>query len=297
MQTSDLIARVWDITGENPTNPRWYTRTAVLELLNEGVLQFRAAVEDEWYSKQVALVASQQTYDFPTDHLRPIRIAYADETMEPKGTVAVLSGVDEKWQTTTGSTPYYWTTDGVDPGKFMVVPVPTSDSADSWTIDAESGLITSINDSDGDATFTPASEDGMVLTVDGATFTSENGIIVSFSSGGADELTVWGVQKPTTMVSDGDSIEIKEAFHMAPVYYACWRLYEHGKERHNSVLAGFYHKLWNQEVNKAVALAENPMPRMVNVIGGEQGTPDYLQVYSNTISGYSVKWPSRTAGE
>ena len=290
MQASDLLNRVWDIVGENPTSPRWYTKANVLEMLNEGILQFRAAVEDEWYTKNIPVTASTQTYDFPTGTLRPIRVAYQDQTMEPRGTVAVLTGQDEKWQVTTSGTPFYWTTDGVSQGHFMISPIPTSSSTEDWSIDGDSGLITSINDTDGDATFTPASENGRVLTVGGATFTIENGIIVSFTSGSADELTIWGVQKPTAMVSDGDAVQIKEKFYMAPVYYACWRFYEHGKERHNSVLAGYYKKLWEQEVLAAMDLKDNPMPRMVNVIGYAPREPGYAQRYSNTIDTYTVRW-------
>lgn len=295
----DLLVAVWHVVGDRVDNPRFYPRLELVTLLNEGALQFRVEVEDEWYTREIPVAAGVQTYTFPEDHLRAQRLAYADETMEARGSVGALTGEDENWQTSRSPSLIYWSSDAVNWNQFRVIGIPTQSSPDYWVWSQDLGTIVRFQNPT-DFTFTGGvggnPDRGIVWYMEDSTFFEDRGVIVGLEEIGAAVITVWGTLKPQLMSGDGDEVPIKPAYWMAPAYYALGRLYEHGRDRHNAVLAGLYKGMWQEMIDQAKALSEEPMPRMVNVIGAAgQG---YRQVarFANTIGGGvgDVRWPLGT---
>jgi hypothetical protein len=262
----DILSRVYHVLGDDIATPRWFTRTRLVALANRGCLEFRSAIEDEWYSQDTALQANVDTYSYRAGNLRAQRIAYAGVTLEPRGVVGVFTGQDDRWQSHTGAAPAYWSSDALPHDQFRVVPAPSVASTESWTFTSESGDITVTSDASGAYSF--SSESGVVLAVFGFSPDSEDGTIISLASDGADVLTVWGTLAPTDMVADGDEVPIKGAFELALVWYTLWRTYEEETDHHNRELAGLYKKFWDLEIEQAKELSENPFPRMVNIIAG-----------------------------
>jgi len=262
----DILSRVYHVLGDDIVSPRWFQRTRLVALANQACLEFRAAVEDEWYSQDIALVANVDTYSYRSDNVRAQRIAYADVTLEPRGVVGVFTGQDDRWQSHTGAAPAYWSSDALPHDQFRVVPTPSVASTESWAFTAENGDIVVTSDVSGAYSFT--SESGVVLAVFGFSPDSEDGAIVAIGAAGADVLTVWGTVAPTAMVADGDEVAIKGAFELAIVWYVLWRTYEEETDHHNRELAGLYKKFWDLELEQATELTNNPFPRMVNVIAG-----------------------------
>lgn len=283
MNLGGLLDRVYYILGDHRQTPRWFERQRIVDLLNQACLKFRAAVEDEWYTADQDITSGTDTYSYLDGHLRTQRIAYKDETLTPRGVLGVLSGQDERWQSHTGAEPLYWTSDGLPHNQYRVIPVPSTTSAQSWSFSQEFGDIVVTSDSSGAYAF--SQEYGAVLALSGFSATDERGVITSVSEQGADVLTVWGTVSSPSMASDGDAVPIKQAYANAAVWYACWQIYEEETDHHNGVLAGFYKKLWEQDLESAKNLAEVPFPRMVNTIGpSRHGAPGFCIRPSDTIS-------------
>jgi len=265
MILGELLDRCYAILGDSRENPRWFERASLVKLLNNATTRFRGEVEDEWYSKEIPTVASQAVYDFPAGHLKPKRIAYGALTLEPMASIGALAGRSEAWDTLVSETPTGWTSDGLPYNEFRLLPIPTLTSATYVALDLEYGTIVDLTVGGIAAGFDY--EYGILLNSGTELTDSEHGVLVDLTIPGGDTVTVWGVPTPPAMESDDDMVPIKQAFYLALVWYACWQTYEQGKERHNSVLAGFYKTLWDRVIARAQALSDNPFPRMVNVMG------------------------------
>ena len=286
-----LLTRAYLILGDDMVTPRWFTRTRLVDLLNRACLEFRAEVEDEWVAYDQALTAATDTYTFRSDHLRTQRIAYSDLTLEPIGTVGVITSRDERWQSHDGAEPRAWSSDALPHDQYRLIPTPSVSSADQYTFSGEYGDMVDLSDVSGAYTF--ASEYGLVLEVPGFTNVDEYGAIISFSTSGSDLVTVWATGAPGTMTGDGDVVPIKSAFANAPVWYALWRVYEEEGDHHNRELAGLYRKMWRMDVDRAKELAEIPLPRIPNVINPSGGGGGGRAIFrpSDTVGGsYTVTW-------
>lgn len=293
MNLGDLLTRVYYILGDVRSNPKFFLRERVVDLLNEGCRQFRRSVEDEWYRQDIPLVAGQHTYTFPDINVRAQRIAFKDYTMRPR-TVQDIVGIDAKWETRTGPNPLDWTTQGLPHNQFRVYPTPTITSTAGISQSGEYGAITSWNDG---AYATFSSEYGGITQIVGEPqFNSEYGAITTISQTEVAGLTVWGVVKAATMEGDADEVPLKTIWWKAPLAYCLWQLYEGDGEQHNRVLAGVYKDRFNATVSNAQDRVSSPLPFLVFKLGqrvGRSSSRSFLPFAPETGSGQSIGWPRK----
>lgn len=264
MTLGELISRICDVLSIETTNYRTYSRQAIVDHVNRGIMIFRQEVEDVWYRTNVPLVANQSIYNFPTQNVRAQRIAYNDSTMEPD-TILGLQAIDAKWETTPGSEPFIWSSDGLPHTQFRVYPKPTVSSGDTFGFSAELGVVVRWQTGGADATF--SQETGIVVDVTDSTFDSELGEVQFVSSPGLAQLEVWGTAKPGTLSGDGDLVPVKCGYELAPAWYALWQTYLEEAEHHDSQLAAFYQGMWNDLLARAKERQAAPLPNQVHVLG------------------------------
>jgi hypothetical protein len=291
MEYSDLVQRFYDITGDDPSlSGRNFPRTRVNTLMNEGALRFRMMVEDKWARTEEATVASQGVYNFPDNALMLIRVAFDRETLEARSILSIVAE-DAKWETRESTVPSSWTTDGLGHSQYRVWPTP-SVSGSTITFQADTAGPASAGDDDGifisteidkpvgspdTVTFTgspytpdpdPDEHVGVTATADTEwTILGDNGVVASYQAD--DVLTLWYIERPETFAANSDPIPLKNAYQLAPLYYALWKSYEEEGDHNNPILAELYKGKFAEISERGRRRAENPVPRMIHQLGGK----------------------------
>lgn len=273
LNLSDLKERFYDIVGDDKDAPRWFPWARVLELMNEGALVFRRNVEEIWARLQVKMVAGQAVYTVPSDSVRIRRIAFDDQTLEPK-TILGLAALDPEWDVRTGAEPEHWTSDGLAHNQFRLYPEPTVNSKIdiAYTTSPENsnsdyGILVKVAGSD---THTFTTDFGLLLKATDGVVTTDFGEFTKATAIGASDMSLWYVPRPATM-TEGADVPLRDQYQIAVLWYALWKTYEEESDHHNSVLAGLYRKFYLQAVGRGRMRAENPLPRMVHVRRGQAG--------------------------
>lgn len=304
MNLGALLSRVYHIAGDTKTSPRFYPRARVVKLAGDACLMFRQQIEDRYYRTDQAVTADVGVYTFPAGHLRTIRVAFEDETVEPS-TVQELQSLDDLWQTRKAPKPYRWTSQGQAHDEWRYYPMPSASTTDPVSFNQDTGVMTRYVDSVGAATFNQ--ETGIVVQISGFDVNPDAGEIAAFAQNNVVQSTVWGVQAPATLSGDEEEIPVKNGYQMAVVYYILWQLYEDEGDHHNAVLAGFYRQKMRERLERARALKDNPFPTEKHVLRGasaeswedETGRPASPWPTSVDLSAHggsanqSIGWPRR----
>lgn len=285
MNLGEVLERLYHRLGDVKANPKTFTRARLLELVNEGCLVFREQVEDEWYRADQDVTAAQAVYSFISDHIRAVRVAYDDRPLTPS-TVQELQSLDDLWQTRSAPTPRRWTSQGQAHDEFRLYPVPSVSTADTYAFTQGNGIVTRMVDPDGDAyTFNQAT--GIVTYIDDMNVDPATGVVVNQVPQGASQLTIWGVLRPRTLVGDEEDVPLKIGFHVAPIYYTCWQIYEEDGVNHNKILAGYYRQLFLGLVEEARTLRDDPLPFEKHVLRGAAA-----ELYEEITGRPPSPWPS-----
>ena len=265
MNLGQILSRIYHVVGDSSVSPRFFARARVIKLVNDGCLLFRQQIEDRFYRTDQAVVAAQAIYQFPAGHMRAVRVAFDDVTIEPS-TVQELQSLDDLWQTRSAPTPTKWTSQGQAHDEWRYYPVPASASFESAAFTQDTGVVTRFVDTAGAATFNQ--EQGIVVQISGFDVAPDVGEVAAFAQTGIGHTTVWGVQAPATLVGDNEEIPVKNGYQMAVCYYAIWQLYEEEGDHHNAILAGYYRQKMMERLQRARALKDNPLPTEKHVLRG-----------------------------
>jgi hypothetical protein len=304
MNLGALLSRVYHIAGDSKASPRFFPRARCVKLANDACLMFRQQIEDRYYRTDQAVTAAVGVYTFPAGHLRAIRVAFEDETVEPS-TVQELQSLDDLWQTRTSPKPYRWTSQGQAHDEWRFYPRPSSSTEFPVAFNQDTGVVTRYVDSAGAATFTQ--ETGIVVQITDINVSPDVGEVAAFNLTSTSQATIWGVQAPGALSGDGEEIPVKNGYQMAVCYYILWQLYEDEGDHHNAVLAGFYRMKMRERLERARALKDNPLPTEKHVLRGgsaeawenETGRPASPWPTSVDLSAHggsanqSIGWPRR----
>ena len=298
MTLGELLSRAYNVLGDDPIIPREFPRQSLVDLVNEGCVQFRRLVEDKWFRQDVPLVAAQAVYNFPSKNVRLIRLAYDDKTLYTT-TVQEMQAHDSRWETRTSSEPTRWTSDGQSHDEFLLYPIPLSGTPEAITFTTIAGLELggTMRWQDGsapdDATFVndigPADKDiGVPVLIAGAavgaiSFTSEFGIMVSAIQVGADVVTLWMVELPDAVSTDEEDLPVKDVYATAPLWYTLWHTHEEEGDHFSPPLADYYRSRFSDSVERARELSSNPLPFIVHKLGTQHPSHEI---------GSALPWPS-----
>ncbi len=284
MNLGQALDRVYHILGDSRSQPRFFPRARVVKLVNDGCLLFRQQIEDRWYKTDQAVVASQAVYQFPAGHMRAVRIAFEDTTIDPS-TVQELQSLDDLWQTRTSPKPHKWTSQGQAHDEWRYYPTPVASSTESIAFTQDTGTVTRYVDASGAATFNQAT--GIVVQISGFDVSPDTGEVTTFAQSGVGQTTIWGVQAPAVLSGDNEEIQVKNGFQMAVCYYALWNLYEEEGDHHNAILAGWYKQKMTERLERARALKDNPLPTEKHVLRGMTA-----EAYEDATGRPASPWPT-----
>ena len=90
-------------------------------------------------------------------------------------------------------------------------------------------------------------ERGISALVSGIGFTSTRGELTYVVTTQNSQITLWGSDRPITLVSDGQAIPIRRPWQIAILWYVLWQVYEQEGDHHNGVLAAYYTRRLNQD--------------------------------------------------
>ena len=141
MTLGNLLDRVYARLGDNKAFPKFFDRQVLVDRMNQGCIQFRAAVEDKWFREDIPVVSGTAIYNFPEKHVRCQRLAFEDVTVEPRDQLGLVAD-DPKWETTTASRPTAWTSSTVAWNKFRLYPKPSTTTANDLTFTSDFGVVT-----------------------------------------------------------------------------------------------------------------------------------------------------------
>jgi len=305
MTLGQLLDRYYAIVGDLRTNPKEFPRLRAVDLINEGLRQFRRSVEDEWYRQDLSAVSGTAEYQLPDQNVRVQRIAWDDSTMRPRLAQEIV-GIDARWQTRTGPNPFEWTTQGVPHNFFRCYPEPTVTTVEGITATGTLGAIVQWNDSGGAPnTFTAGvTGDGelgvVVRIVEEPAFVGELGSTQVLAQTNVKGFTIWGTKKTTDLVEDEDDVPIKNAWQKAPLWYALWHTYETSHDMYNGKLAAYYRNRWKRDVDRAQDRASTPLPWLVFKLGqrtsrvsGRSFLPFAPEGTFAGLGTQSIGWPKR----
>lgn len=266
MTLGQLLDRYYAITGDLRTNPKFFLRPRAVDLINEGLRQFRRVVEDEWYRYDLPAVSGTAEYQLPDLNVRVQRIAWDDFTMRPRMAQEMVA-LDAKWQARTGPNPFEWTTQGVPHNYFRCYPEPTTSTEQAVSQTGEQGAIVRWLDPTGTSE-TFVGEVGVVVRIlEEPPFVGEFGGAQIYAQTNTKGFTVWGTKKTVDLVEDEEDVPIKNAWQKAPLWYALWQTYESAHEQYNGPLASFYRNRFQRDVRRAKDRAATPLPWLVFKLG------------------------------
>jgi hypothetical protein len=317
-----LLDRAYDVLGDVRDGPRQFPADRLTDLVNEGVLTYRRWVEDKWFRTQQELTAGTAVYTFHDDNIRAWRIAYDDCTMRPT-TIQELESFDRQWLSRTHNRVTRWTSQGLPHNQYRVYPLPSTSSATPIVMQGDpnvagwseqNGVLGRWQDDGVDISFTADpnvvgwdANHGIVGQID--TFVFENkprefpssviGELAGPASDGVSVLSLWLVQKPQTISLDNEEIPLKNAYQIAPLYYALWHTYEEEGDHHNQVLSGMYRQLFMDQVTRGRELMSNPLPFQPHKLGeaadynSGPAMPFAHQGLDDTGATMNFGWPRR----
>jgi hypothetical protein len=283
MNLGDLLDRAFDILGDERADPEYFVRDDLVDLMNEGCMIFRREVEDEWYRQDVPAVAGTAIYDYPDVNVRGMRIAFDDVTMVPTS-VQQLQVIDSRWETRDSEHPRRFTSQGLPHNQWRAYPYPnnSTDGQITWNGGNDGianrvveGAVTATPVADPLSAFDPRPPDppewfGMMNRVynsgNDPNILGTKGRIGYSEQTNTKQFTVWGVKKAAIMSSDVDAVPLKNAFQIAPLWYALSESYEEEGDRHNPILAAYYRDRFRDAMVRGRSRANDPAPFMVHVL-------------------------------
>lgn len=288
MNLGALLARAMDVLGDDPADPREFPRQPLVDAANRGCLAFRVACHEVWRRADLAVIANQAEYTIPPEILSLQRVAYDDETLEARAS-NTLQSRDSEWMTRPGE-PVSWTSYGLDYNKFRLWPIPTVGSDETFTFSSDYGVI--VRYSDG-ADFTLTSEFGLMTVLEGVTFTEDHGELFYVSAPETESLTLWGTDRPTTLVDDGQEIPIRKPWQIAILWFVLWQAYDDEGDHHNGILSAWYRDQWFDVVRRCREHVGSPVATQVHKLrGAGTGDVDGLRYGDVIVNGnpVSVTW-------
>ena len=312
MTLGSLLEELYAFLGDDKDAPVEFDRADVVELVNEGCREFRRRAEERWARIDMAVVAGQAIYAQPGASVRLERVAYDDVTMFPD-TVRGLQAIDERWQQRTSNELTHWTAEGVAHNQFRVYPEPTASTPDSVTFgadinvpgwSAERGAIRRLAYSLGGQDATQAdpnvggwsAERGLIRMRTNTEMSAERGTVRQQSETGADNITLWYVERPGLVTDDNDEIPIKQCYQRAVMWWALGRIYGQEGDRFEQDLKHYCEAAFSDYVDRCSLLTSKPLAYIVDKIGPTDrldypAALSFPNVINDNGTPRSVHWP------
>lgn len=242
MTTQELVTNILRTLGEEPTAPVFWTRAEILGFIDDAQTEFVRHTGILVETTVLEVLANRWIYPLPTNCIRPIRVLFDNKTDMRPLSAGELDLNDSDWETQTGTIPEWFY--HYDQRNIYLTPRPDT-SGDLITFTSEYGELISLTG------YTFTYEYGVITSLDGVDFNVDTGIIVDITNSD-NNLQIWYVKRPESLVTEDIEIEIPEHYHKILRFYALKEaLLKEGEDQKNKE-AGYYENKFYAEVAQVI---------------------------------------------